>query len=142
MLAKPTERVQNKLPVEWELTNGGRGSKYGWVPMATNTTSQPQITFDFTEPARYASFTLFYMRSYGDKWANATATVTVQTPNEDGSGWQTVGDATLSGIHEKKTSETYTETIPLRNTLSSPLRVRFQLVGGSTFKVSGMAACQ
>ena len=49
----------------------------------------------------------------------------------------------MIGYHDKKTSETYNIKMKLTREVKAgeDVRIQLELVGGSTFKISGMAVC-
>ena len=57
--------------------------------------------------------------------------------------WQEVGGSKdIEGIHNKKTSETYNIKMRLDGdgvAIGNDLKNTFELVGGTTFKISGMS---
>jgi hypothetical protein len=134
---------------EWKLLDDtGRGSKYGWFPPNhTNTADVPPMIMDFnfphhSEPIRTVTF--FILKSYGYKWKDSTVQVDVQARERD--PWQkVVTNFTMTGFHDKKTSEMYTEKvelptpIPVNNGMS--MRATIRLTRGSTFKLMGIAVC-
>jgi len=108
----------------WELVSDHH--KLGLVP--TNGTKLV-LHFSLSQPVEHMA--LFYMRSYGDRWKDSHVTVSLSTSN---------GEVHLFGSHNRRTSETYTEEIAL-NSASSDFTVTLDHVGGSTFKLMGLALC-
>ena len=53
----------------------------------------------------------------------------------------------ITGFHDKQTSETYSVKLDLRSngqdgaSKSDDLKITIELIGGSTFKIIGMAFC-
>ena len=54
----------------------------------------------------------------------------------------------MNGFHDKNTSETYTSQLDLNDDgmnnigeRGDDLKLKFRLIGGSTFKIMGMAFC-
>lgn len=95
--------------------------------------------------------TIFYMKSYGLKWDGSTIKVEVLEPIEgaskgpDSASWTVLQSLDLNGFHAKNTSETYTETIHLKDrqaTSLRQLRIRLSVIAGSTFKITGLLACR
>jgi hypothetical protein len=87
------------------------------------------------------SVTIFYMRSFGVKWEGSLAKVHVMS--NVGKEWRELATKEMSGFHEKGNSQTYAHTIPLIQAVAAgaSLRIRIAMVGGSTFKVMGLAVC-
>jgi hypothetical protein len=86
------------------------------------------------------------MRSYGEKWDGSLLDVEVWSENT------LVSKNHIEGFHNKTTSETYNIKMNLFDNdkrqgdgngvvIGSDLKIVFTLVGGSTFKISGMAIC-
>jgi len=142
-----------------------RQNKFGWSPV--NGVIGEAVTFQFNREDyaadRLQSVTLFFLKSYGEKWENSTATVSVErrvvqvgTSEEEGE-WISALEVPheLTGTHDKQTSETYTETVPFlpppavdnggdertKSTITD-VRVTLTLTGGKTFKLTGIAVCQ
>ena len=124
----------------WELSEDGE--KRGFVPTKHSNSSHFSLYFSFKQPIR--SITVFMMRSYGEKWANSRLRVDVHSSNRTGDGtWQALATQEMVGFHAKNTSETYTEPLSLSHPVDegSKLRIRARLIGGSTFKIMGLAIC-
>jgi len=127
--------------------NDGWGSRqdkelYGWSNKLGWEAKKPNAKFTMTmaavqKPLR--TVTIFYMKSYGEKWANATARVTVAVPGDS----QNYVVQDLLGYHNSNTSITYTERIQLPQVVAagSDLELSVELVGGTTFKITGMMFC-
>ena len=93
---------------------------------------------------------LFVMRSYGDKWEGSKIRVNTLVTRGGSSNrieGSTVHDLKKSTevkrFHDNKTSETYTFQLVLGQGAmkNDDLAVKIELVGGSTFKIMGMAFC-
>jgi hypothetical protein len=81
------------------------------------------------------------MKSYGEKWNNSEIVLSASTL-EGGTNWMEVRKESLFGFHRKKTSETYTHRMEVDVEAGIDFRVGIQLVGGTTFKVMGLAICK
>jgi hypothetical protein len=119
-------------------------NKLGWAP-----TSGVGSTFilewkNITQPVR--AVTWMIMRSYGEKWDGSLSDVEVWSENT------LVLKNNIEGFHNKTTSETYNIKMNLFDNdkrqgdgngvvIGINLKIVFMLVGGSTFKISGMAIC-
>eukprot|EP00588_Corethron_pennatum_P026147 CAMPEP_0194322112 /NCGR_PEP_ID=MMETSP0171-20130528/18296_1 /TAXON_ID=218684 /ORGANISM="Corethron pennatum, Strain L29A3" /LENGTH=780 /DNA_ID=CAMNT_0039080285 /DNA_START=160 /DNA_END=2502 /DNA_ORIENTATION=- len=80
------------------------------------------------------------MTSYGERWEGSTARVRVWA----GEGGGPVTVAELRGFHRSETSVSRWHRIPLERDgvpVGNDVSVEFALVGGSTFKITGMALC-
>uniref|UniRef100_A0A7R9WYC2 Uncharacterized protein n=1 Tax=Craspedostauros australis TaxID=1486917 RepID=A0A7R9WYC2_9STRA len=109
----------------WQLE--AEGGKTGFVPQKVT----DEIVLDFELPQTIRTVTLFWMKSYGPKWQNSHVDVVV-----DGNA-----PRALVGYHAKNTSEMYTESVPVHIPANQPFRIQCKLVGGTTFKLMGMAVC-
>lgn len=122
----------------WDLTDDtGQDTKYGWIPKGKD-----PMTMEFRFENPVATVTLFMLKSYGEKWENATARVQIET-QAGGRGdreWRPAVTRDLVGFHDKKTSEMYTEKLSLPDATTS-LRFDIRLVAGKTFKLMGIALC-
>ena len=111
-------------------------NKLGWVPSSG---LGSKFTLEFKKIAQPVQMmTWMIMRSYGEKWQGSTLKV------EAWSGEELLASEEIVGFHDKKTSETYNIKMKVGSTGIPPgsdLKVTFELVGGTTFKISGMAIC-
>jgi len=134
---------QSTTWVGWIL--GNDGGKLGFVPSTSTTTSSPKIVLDFVFPQTIRSVTFFFMKSYGEKWEGSQLKTSLQHLTEiDGTDQLSVlEERSLSGIHNKQTSEMYTEEIKLSQPVAvrSKLRIEAILSGGTMFKLMGLAIC-
>jgi len=137
-------------PSEWEYkddTGKKDPRKYGFLPK-NGTGSTMTLDFSFEDSA-IRTVTVFYLKSYGDKWANSSATVRVLSARAS-DPLLVRANATLLGFHDKETSETYTTVISLDEEAGkSPpasnkerVRIELELVAGETFKMLGIAVCR
>jgi len=116
-------------------------NKLGFVPSSG---LGSKFTLEFKKVAQPVHMmTWMIMRSYGEKWDGSKLKV------EAWSGEKLLARDEIVGFHDKKTSETYNIKMKLFDQESdsigippgSDLKVTFELVGGTTFKISGMAIC-
>ena len=91
--------------------------------------------------------TLMVMTSYGAKWESSNIRVEAFSRKE-GEGdkeYEKLGNSMeISGEHSKQTSETYVHEMQLgaaAAAVGGDLKVDVELIGGSTFKLMGMAFC-
>jgi hypothetical protein len=142
-----TGKLQPQITFNEGWSAADDNKKLGWVPSGNGS----KFTMEWkkiTQPVR--ALTLMIMRSYGEKWEGSKLKVEI---------WSTeklVASSEIVGFHNKKTSETYNIKTKIGDTLSkeqsgtsvanevaigSDLKIAFTLVGGTTFKISGMAIC-
>jgi len=111
-------------------------NKLGWVPSSG---IGSKFTLEFkkiSQPIR--AVTWMIMRSYGEKWEGSMLRVEVS------SGDKILAKQDIEGTHNKKTSETYNIKMKLEGdgvSAGNDVKITFELVGGATFKISGMAIC-
>jgi hypothetical protein len=125
----------------WKLSDDG--GKLGFVPSKIG--DSVQLQFDQV-PQVITTVTFFILKSYGPKWENSQVTVNIATRTKtESSSWQPLltSPRHLEGIHGKETSEMYTEPIVLPRAVPTGdgLRVTYELTGGQTFKLMGLAVC-
>jgi hypothetical protein len=122
----------------WEIAVERGNNKLGWSSATVGSTFITEFnSSDARGPLH--TVTIFYMKSYGEKWANSTATTNL-TATTDDIDWHPVGSVVLYGYHEKMTSEVYQEVIELDPAVHR-LRIEFTLIEGHTFKVMGLVVC-
>jgi hypothetical protein len=88
--------------------------------------------------------TVFYMKSYGERWAGSKVRAQVSRHDRMDGGWEKLKMREFVGYHDKHTSETYTELLDLSYDPIEPgngLRLQITLIGGNTFKIMGLAIC-
>ena len=119
----------------WELADDG--GKIGFVPKRT--ASDMVLEFSFLQPIR--SVTFFFMKSYGSKWQNSELQIRTWKSTSDDS--EVLVERNIYGVHDKNTSEMYTEAIELSEPIpvGTGLKVGAKLIGGTTFKLMGLAVC-
>ena len=144
--------VQNK---DWKAEGNSYRSKHGWVAKAPNATFSlriPALEMD----ARY--LTILSMKSYGNDWAKSEleiyatrSTTTTEAPaagapaehQHDQPGQSRQEPFRILGYHNSETSVIIPHKFDLGETIpkGAPLDLAFHLVGGKTFKITGMALC-
>lgn len=142
---KPYMTTQNQLS-SWHIDRGG-GGKLGWSPVDASTLP---FTLDFPlNTLSVSTVTALYMRSYGEKWENSTVEVNISAlSGGDGENNNTtfslLHTERIKGFHSKETSELYPLDVQLPSSITPPstLRIEFRLVGGTTFKIMGLAFCR
>ena len=148
------KRLNDKVG-KYVTSNEGWGAandnnKLGWVPLSGLGSKFAMEFRDIPQPVRAATWMV--TRSYGERWEGSTLRV------EAWSGGTLLARRDIEGYHDKNTSETYNIKMRLDGAgvdgdgdargggeggavAGSDLRIMFELVGGSTFKISGMAIC-
>ena len=142
------QRLTDKLKPHI-TSNGGwsavdDNNKLGWVP-TSGLGSKFTLEFkNISQPVR--AVTWMVMKSYGEKWQGSKLKVDVW------SGETLMATEEILGTHDKKTSETYNIKMRLGKqhaatqteegvSVGSDLRIVVELIGGTSFKISGMAIC-
>ena len=126
---------------DWTFENDH--GKLGIVPSAPLSTMALELS-RVTQPIR--KVTIFYMKSYGAKWARSQVRVQVlrhQAQNEE-TDWDQLEERSIVGFHDKTTSETYTEVFDLSDNpvdAGAGVKLRLVLMDGTTFKIMGVAFC-
>mmetsp|Transcript_6907 Transcript_6907/g.15171 ORF Transcript_6907/g.15171 Transcript_6907/m.15171 type:complete len:441 (-) Transcript_6907:184-1506(-) len=131
------------VPIQgWKTENQlaeGWGNKIGWV--ATQSDATFTLQFDRIEKD-VNSVTVFYLRSYGEKWDESNARFTVSTI--DGNNHDKVMSTyDIAGFSEDRHSLTLSQELKLSGTIGKgkSLRIKVDLIGGSTFKIMGLMIC-
>jgi hypothetical protein len=136
--ARLTDRIAKYLTSNEGWSAMDDNNKLGWVPTSG---LGSKFTMEFkkiVQPVR--AVTWMIMRSYGEKWDGSMLSVEVWS-NEI-----LLAKQDIEGYHDKKTSETYNIKMRLDGEgrgagVGSDLQINFTLIGGTTFKISGMAIC-
>jgi hypothetical protein len=94
-----------------------------------------------TQPAKV--LTIQSIKSYGEKWEGSKARVVVDVVLPGGTETQRVLDETIEGSHTSSTSVNYSTEYSLGDiaVVGSHARIQITLVGGTTFKLTGMMLC-
>ena len=78
------------------------------------------------------------MKSYGHDWDQSTARFTIFTNDEN----LPIHKEEIFGFHQSETSVTYSYKFDLRESIKQEnLKLAIELVGGTKFKITGMAFC-
>ena len=113
----------------------------GWVASAANATFT--VTVKGHEGITF--FTIISMKSYGAKWEGSLVRVSVFDLGPSGKGpISDVGQYEIPGSQNTKTSVLFTHKFPLDGNgvpKGNWLAARFDLVGGTTFRIQGMLFC-
>ena len=145
-----TQRITDRLKPHITSNKGWSAvddnNKLGWAPTAGIGSSFTMEWKSISQPVR--AVTWMIMRSYGEKWDGSLLNIEVWSGNI------LMAKQNIEGFHDKKTSETYNIKMKLFDNdekrrdevgngavIGSDLKIIFTLIGGSTFKISGMAVC-
>lgn len=110
-------------------------NKLGYVPTGGIGSSFVMEKKNIMEPIK--TIHLMTMKSYGERWNDSRIIVTV-IKGED----EVIGEMEIEGFHQSETSVTYNHLIELNNTnVGDNIKVSVKLIGGSTFKFTGMSFC-
>ena len=85
------------------------------------------------------------LKSYGEKWEDSRANITVYVKEQNSQEFEEVKQFDIEGFHDSNTSVSYSFTEYLGEKfakIGSTLKVNMSLVGGATFKVTGMMFCR
>lgn len=121
----------------WEVekdNQDGWSQKVGLVAKQKNASFT--ITFEDTDkPVKV--ITIFYLKSYGSKWKDSQAHITVSNSSSS------LLHSDLSGEHDLKFSLTYSERLELQDVVpvGNTVKLKVQLKNGSTFKIMGLMLC-
>lgn len=140
-----TESVEEKIKVavlesqDWKLSTDHEKTGY----LATQANAKFVLKFtDIDYPV--ATVNLMVMTSYGKNWEGSKIRVdTFVIPKDNVGMKKDVGSMDISGYHDKETSETFVYKLKLgeKAEIGDGLLVEVQLIGGVTFKITGMAMC-
>lgn len=116
----------------------GWANKVGYVSNKPNAT----ITFEFKDIATHVKVvTIFFLRSYGEKWKDSKARFSVTSSNNETAP---LGQLNITGVHDMPYSLTLSEKIVLADPVEKgqTLHLKVDLISGSSFKITGMALCE
>jgi len=132
--------------VATDMKRDGWKNKLGWEALTPKDKKGNPASFTMKlGPLKksVSAITIFYMRSYGEKWAKSTARFTVASLSGSSAAPATIDERDLLGYHNSNTSISYTERIELPQAVpvGDSVTLRVDLTGGTTFKISGMMFC-
>jgi len=148
------ERKFDKVPHLQKRMKDVITTKDGWISSAEN----GKLGFEATKGGaifelkkrldkqlNVQTLNFMVMTSYGDKWKDSKVRVDAFVDrNGENSSTNPVKSLEIEGSHDRDTSEIYNHKLDLGSDQALPmdvLRVRFTLLGGTTFKFMGMAFC-
>ena len=128
-----TEKIKSQMIANegWSAVNDN--NKLGWVPSG----NKSKFTLEWKSVIQSVrTLTLMIMRSYGEKWEGSKLKLEIWSKET------LVKSDEIVGFHDKKTSETYNIKIKIGEIpVGNDLKINFELIGGTTFKITGMAIC-
>jgi len=139
MMSKYTTNNKN-WAIENDIKNGGWKNKIGWVANNPNAT----FTLAFTDLSKdIKAMTIFYLKSYGEKWKNSRARFTISTTTNDNRE-NILSKEDVWGVHNITASTTESIKFLLSDTVASggTMKVKVDLISGNTFKILGMMICR
>ena len=130
-------------PSGWKVAENHQ--KLGFLPDSRDD-NPPVMTLEFLNLSQsIQSVTIFFMKSYGEKWQGSLVEVAALSNHPVEAKWRELAKKQISGFHGKTTSETYTTEIKFgeREAVAAGrnLRITLTLIGGKTFKMMGIAVC-
>lgn len=134
------QTVNNGWDVESKmLKTEGWANKDGWIA------KEPNATFALEFPATtkiIRTVSLYFLRSYGDKWKDSNARFTIARSKTNA----TLAQHEIAGVHADEDyhySLTMSETIVLSEpvAIGEGLTMTVDLVSGGHFKIMGLMLC-
>mmetsp|Transcript_1452 Transcript_1452/g.2609 ORF Transcript_1452/g.2609 Transcript_1452/m.2609 type:complete len:619 (+) Transcript_1452:204-2060(+) len=127
----------------WQVEDNmgdGWSMKVGWI--ATGPTSSFTLRFDNVAKDIQA-VTIFYIKSYGEKWEGSRAKFTVSSGKEEDSK-TILSEMELQGIHNTTHSLTGSDQLILSDTIpkGGTMTLQVEMISGTTFKILGMMICK
>eukprot|EP00957_Ditylum_brightwellii_P159967 12177023-Ditylum_brightwellii.AAC.1 len=125
----------------------GWSNKVGFIA----TKADASFTLRFNDIAKDVRVvTIYFIRSYGEKWKDSRAKFTISRVQEkEGGGTSAfvVSEDVISGIHDDVThthSPTLDQSMVLSETIlkGESIEMKVDLVSGSHFKIMGMMLCE
>lgn len=140
-------RSRSSVWENWKLSTDG--DKIGFVPTPATKKDTEDIDFsqefilNFSYSQTIRSITIFFMKSYGSKWVNSELSTKIWLTSSSSPNRQLLEERRMAGTHNKNTSEMYTEEIILQEPINANenFQIDASLVGGTTFKIMGIAVC-
>ncbi|GAX25003.1 hypothetical protein FisN_2Lh286 [Fistulifera solaris] len=124
--------IQEPFEWEWRIQN----KKAGWLPKSVTGAT---MTFKFPLEQEIHRLVLFYLKSYGEMWENSKAEIEIYLDEDIVD--DNISQISLSGVHDKRASEIYSEEIILSRGASKTLRLSVRHTDGKLFKLMGFAIC-
>ncbi len=130
----------------WEVEHSkseGWSRKDGWIASKADAT----FTLQFVATKNINTVTIYFLRSWGEKWKDSKARFTVSRllPNDKSDG-KVVAELEIDGVHADEDyhySLTQSERIQLGETveMGEKINLRVDLLSGSHFKIMGLMLC-
>jgi hypothetical protein len=142
---RPRTMNNDGWAVKQDISQGGWSKKLGWVATKANATATLFVD-NVRAPARVVR--VYYLKSYGAIWANATLQGIVRNvgANQTSNSSEVVGEFTVEGFW--RDDNPFSIAVPLVLELTNPVpvgnRVELQLdvIGGSIFKIVSIMICR
>ena len=140
-----TQEILQFMRRHQTYNNGGwkveRNHDDGFAFKVGYTANTPNASFslEFKDIAKDVKVvTIFFMRSYGEKWKDSKARFSVTSNNS------TLAQHDIDGVHELEHSLTLIERFTLSKSVKKgeTLSLKVDLISGSAFKVMGMTICR
>jgi hypothetical protein len=114
------------------------GGPTGWSPVGLADRFVFETRIKSTAVGETRSMTILYLKSWGDKWINSRAEVTVWN-----NGDTILGRQELRGYHTQQTSKFFRADVDFSSpaAANSTVKVEVRLVSGGTFKIKGLVIC-
>lgn len=132
--------------INWATENnynrGGFENKFGLVPTNSTKATFTLALGKFDKNIR--TITIARLISYGEKWKNSKILVSVSSKPSTLGQTKILATEEISGYHNLSVSLTVPHTILLKKDLKigNELILKIDLVGGTTFKILGLAFCE
>ena len=85
---------------------------------------------------------VFYTSSYSEKWKGSRLSVEIHGKMSE--NMTRLANSVLDGYHDRRTSDYMVEVLELSDVvpLGGKLQIHMALIGGTTFKILGLALCR
>eukprot|EP00578_Thalassiosira_sp_NH16_P012189 CAMPEP_0181115994 /NCGR_PEP_ID=MMETSP1071-20121207/21718_1 /TAXON_ID=35127 /ORGANISM="Thalassiosira sp., Strain NH16" /LENGTH=655 /DNA_ID=CAMNT_0023200217 /DNA_START=129 /DNA_END=2096 /DNA_ORIENTATION=+ len=130
----------------WKTENQmaeGWGNKVGYIANLPGAT----FTLQFTNVEKDINMvTLFYLRSYGEKWKDSLVKFNVSRKSDsdsDNGSDDVLSEVNIAGVSDDEHSLTLSQEITLSETIrkGETMKIKVELIGGTTFKIMGLMIC-
>jgi len=125
----------------WDIEDNGDEGWSNKIGFAA-TTPDASFTLEFKDIEKDLNVvTIFFMRSYGEKWKDSKARFTVTSSKH---GNSTLAQHDIDGVHEMEHSLTLIERFKLADSVEKgdTIRLKIDMISGNAFKIMGMTLCR